>query len=708
MRQLLLRTLSEYCFLLERGLPLYAFYVLLLCGVHLSFILYLGVFAGYLAPASTTGDVVTALAQGTRLSMQTAGFLTLFSMLPFIVVRVAGRIAFTVAELCCKRHVPPALDVLLSAYPARLLERAFVACTLFFTMFLFMASFPYYAQFHSMFHQTIFQGGANGDTWALLVTLWEGFSLPLRLVGVCILTYLSFQAAYLTIFSSVVIQVLGTLLPVAVRVVALTAFLALACLWTTFGGSLSWQTAIDWENVGITSDPFLNETMLDPYQALYRAYRLQTRFEAGNGLSFSADDVRILAAARAGLSADSTDLSTYLLRTVEAGTDTPPGRVFLIISESYAAWPFLDEYAALPIADDMRALIDEEDSVALYTLLPNGSATVSALTGIVTGLADANLYLTTRPESFAAPYLTATAPQLEALGYRTAFFYAGPATWENITAFGEAQGFDRVYSRGDLETDGVQGNVWGIDDVPFYQGVLETMEASDRTAGQPQEAKGFYVLLNTSNHSPYTVPVFDTIDKETIRCALPEADRSDEQLLNELGHYAYATKALTAFVRELKARYPDALIAIVGDHADRYNLEKSPAMYERFAIPLILTGRGVRKGLFPADACGSHIDVVPTLLELVAPKGYTYYAVGRPLQRNKVGVNYGYFLQYDAIGEADRTPLTAEPVAGRLGTIDQDALRIEIDAVRASSWWLPSFGATLDDTLRERAQAGAP
>ena len=95
----------------------------------------------------------------------------------------------------------------------------------------------------------------------------------------------------------------------------------------------------------------------------------------------------------------------------------------------------------LHIADGMRAVIAEEDSDYCPTFLPNGASTVSAVTGVVTGFADANLYLTTMPEAFAAPYPTASAPQLAALGYETNFWYAGPATWERIGAFTRAQGF---------------------------------------------------------------------------------------------------------------------------------------------------------------------------------------------------------------------------------------------------------------------------
>lgn len=84
-------------------------------------------------------------------------------------------------------------------------------------------------------------------------------------------------------------------------------------------------------------------------------------------------------------------------------------------------------------------------------MLPSGSSTVGALMTMVTGMASSNLYLTTMPEALANPYITATAPQMKNLGYETSFWYAGPATWENIQEFTLAQGFDNFYSRGNID-----------------------------------------------------------------------------------------------------------------------------------------------------------------------------------------------------------------------------------------------------------------
>ena len=272
----------------------------------------------------------------------------------------------------------------------------------------------------------------------------------------------------------------------------------------------------------------------------------------------------------------------------------------------------------------------------------------------MTGVADANLYLTTMPEAFAAPYPTAAAPQLASLGYETNFWYAGPATWERIGAFTRAQGFDHFYSRGDFGD--VPGSVWGCEDEVLYDRVLAGLS----------DAPSFNVILNASNHSPYDIDVeAKGFDKERTRAALPEAARGDEALLRELGHYWYADRELARFIRAGKERWPDSLVVVMGDHADRYNIEKTPTLYERYAIPFIVTGRGIKKGVLDGASAGSQIDAVPTLLELIAPRGFSYMSLGTSLTRgNRQGVNYGFFITRTAIGKADTVPLEAEPIAG--------------------------------------------
>ena len=190
-----------------------------------------------------------------------------------------------------------------------------------------------------------------------------------------------------------------------------------------------------------------------------------------------------------------------------------------------------------------------------------------------------------------------------------------------------------------------------------------------------------------------------------VRAALPEAYQQDEELLKELGHYWYADRELAKFVKMVKEQYPDSLIVVVGDHADRYNIDKQPVMYERYGIPFIVTGKGVHKGTLAKDAAGSQIDIVPTIMELVAPKGHPYLALGTSLTLgNNRGVNYGFWMTRQGIGKADTVPLVSEDLGGAPGPeIDQQAMQDYINAIRSISWYLPKYGPILDaEKIRDR------
>jgi hypothetical protein len=543
------------------------------------------------------------------------------------------------------------------------------------------------------FNQMLFTG-ANDDIYALFITMIQQYWLPVRLAGALLLACALWRLLICWLrWTPVERWLRGVSLAAPLRWLGRLVFLGgiyLAVLLGIFGGSLGWQTAVDWENAGVTKDEFLNEAILDNPQAIYRAWVLNNRMLACNGLDFTVEDIRVLAALLAGRQPDSDNLDDYLQKQAQGARIDKPRHVFVILSESFANWPLLDKYKDIPIATGMRALLAEPDTDYCPTFLPNGASTVSAVTGVVTGLADANLYLTTMPESFREPYVTASAPQMKKLGYTTDFWYAGPATWERIGAFTQAQGFEHFYSRGDFGD--VPGSVWGCEDEYLYAEVLA--ELSD--------TPGFHVILNASNHSPYDVDVeAKGFDKEAVRAALPPEAQADEELLRELGHYWYADRELAKFVREVKERYPDSVFVIVGDHADRYNIDKTPSTYERYGIPFIIAGCGIHKGTLLADSAGSQIDIVPTLIELIAPQGFNYMAIGSSLTTvNKRGVNYGFWITRQAIGKADMVPLVPEAVDGEvLPAIDDQAMQDYINAVRSLSWWRPKYGPMLDASL---------
>ena len=623
----------------------------------------------YMSPSDGLEDVLAAIVRGGRLSCQTAGVLTILALVPGLVLHyVWPRI-----EDVCWRWI--------------------LGAEMLVTSILYVASFPYYRQFHANFNQLMFNA-ANDDMVALFWSLVQEFYLPVRLAVAFLMAFVLYQTAVAFILrweGPRLAFVMWFSWPVryVVRACALGVVYVVGLL-SLFGGSLGWETGVDWENAGVTNDDFLNEAILDSFQAVHRGYVLQNRMLACNGLDFTVDDIRALAALHAGLEPTSDDLDVYLRHAAAGnGLGHQPSHIFLILSESYANWPLLDKYKGLHIADGMRSVIDEEDSDYCPTFLPNGASTVSAVTGVVTGFADANLYLTTMPEAFQEPYPTASAPQFQKLGYTTNFWYAGPATWERVGAFTQAQGFEHFYSRGDYGD--VPGSVWGCEDEVLYEKVLAGLAAAG-------DAPSYNVILNASNHSPYDVDVTAKgFDAEKTKAALPAEAQGDEHLLKELGHYWYADRELARFIRAAKAKYPDSLFVIVGDHADRYNIDKTPTTYERYGIPFVITGQGIHKGTLLADSAGSQIDIVPTILELIAPAGFEYMSLGTSLTTtNRQGVNYGFWITRHAIGKADTVPLVVEPIENDEQDIDQQAMQDYINAIRSVSWWRAKYGPLLD------------
>lgn len=635
----------------------FVFFWLLLCIYRIIFI---GGMHEYIAVDSDFSLIFTAIYSGAKLSLQTAGVLTLCMLISLV------------AEGFSKR--------------LRWFRQVCSFCVLFITTLLFIARFPFYQQFHSGFNQMIFTA-MHEDVYALFISLIEEFHLPLKLcivvLLVCVLNY---------IFNKFIDKKWGffkwSKLKSKYRLIILLIGVYLLATLSLYGGGWSWKSGVNWENAGITNDTFLNESILDDYQSIYRAYANQMRMEACNGLSFSAQNVRDLAKSLTNKDGGN-DLSIYLAKEATGAKIEKPKHIFVIVSESYANWPLLDKYSNLHIADNMKKIIAEDDTIYTSHMLPSGSSTVGALMTMVTGMANSNLYLTTMPEALANPYITATALQMKNLGYETSFWYAGPATWENIQEFTLAQGFDNFYSRGNIDPNAT-GSVWGADDEYLYDAIFKQIDDNKMT---------FSVILNTSNHSPFNIDLEkEGFDASKVIEGLPDKEKNNQELIKELGHFWYADKMASDFINKVKAKYPDSLFIFVGDHADRYNIDKVPTMYERYSVPLIITGKGIQKDLLPEDMAGSQIDIMPTVIDLIAPEGFTYYSVGKSLSENKLGQSYAFWITADAIGNTD--DLIEKPqYFNREVLPDRTVLENYINGVRAISWWLGKYGTIIDEAL---------
>ncbi len=624
---------------------------------------FIAVMHSFLSEAVTIRDIAAALYYGLRISLKSAGLMVLLPL----VCCTGLRLFLPWKELSHLRFYLGVIYVTILS-------------------FLFQARIPYYQEFRMAFNQLLFNT-LHDDVTAIFHTVVEQYHLPARILMAIIIAFL---------LCKVLQRWLGAKTfrfprwpkwyqNIVVRAALLVVIYYLA-IFIRFGGTMTYAYNIDWENSGVTKDQLLNEAILDDVQALYRAYILHERVSSSTGLEMEPARLTDYGNFLAGSPVNSVNLDDFLRKEVVAGRQAPPRQVFLIIAESYANWPLLPQYSSLNIANGMKSIIAQEDAAYVPNFLPNGMSTISGIMGVVTGLAEANLYLNYLPESYKEPYAAALAPQMKRLGYTADFWYAGPASWERIRDFTLAQGFETFYGLGDFSSQG--GNVWGCDDSELYKAVL----------GQVRDDKpGFHVIVTVSNHSPYTVDLAkEGFDPSIVIDGLPDKLKNDQELIKKLGHFWYADKMLAQFIKEARQQYPDSLFVVVGDHADRVNVETNPPLFERYAIPFIVYGQSISKESLPEQSAGSHINVTPTLLELIAPQGFEYYSVGRSLTNgNDFGMNYGFWITSGYMGKADEEHSEAHIARQGLLPPDQDKIHREIDAARAISWWRIKYGKML-------------
>jgi phosphoglycerol transferase MdoB-like AlkP superfamily enzyme len=197
-------------------------------------------------------------------------------------------------------------------------------------------------------------------------------------------------------------------------------------------------------------------------------------------------------------------------------------------------------------------------------------------------------------------------------GYTTRFFTASSTEWCHIGQFVRKIGFDESLG-GNMMDEEFFLHDWGVPD-RLYFNYLSEYEYGE---------KSFNVILTVSNHPPYDV------DIKGEGCP----NEITDPLENKVQHHWYADKSLGDFVEKMRARYPDALFIITGDHPARLNPPYLGEEFEnRMCVPLMFAGRPIENANLVSDLkYASHMDIMPTLVELIADKDYEYKSWGESL-----------------------------------------------------------------------------
>ncbi|MBR4903038.1 MAG: LTA synthase family protein, partial [Selenomonadaceae bacterium] len=419
----------------QRDLRLFLF-ILLLLEVYRGLFMFL--MSDYMGETTGAAQIATAMFTGLRLSLKTAGAVTL---IPFILVTIGG-------------------------LNSRIRLGTGILASLIFSL-LFMLRFPYYQAFQATFGMEIVQG-LNDDILSIIVTMIQEYGIIWRFFAALILTLICTAIfSRLLLIKIFPLPELDDTKKTAGFSAGLTVGIILFGLFVRFGGSFTYGSGINWENAGVTNDVFLNECILDDAQALYRARSMAVRMEAGE--ISGVEPERIFESAQIiAVNKEITEknLAPYLERKAKGEHIPKPKHIFIILGETFMQWPMLGKYDELLVAEGIKSLIAEENCYYSRNFMPNGDFTSTAINGLVTGLPDVNIKVNYQARTYDKLYITSMAPSLRELGYKVDFWYGGMPSWDSIAKMSYAQGFDNFYGYPDY--DAPKQTTWGTKDENLF------------------------------------------------------------------------------------------------------------------------------------------------------------------------------------------------------------------------------------------------
>tara|TARA_B110000263_G_C15308816_1_gene511923 strand:+ start:1862 stop:3856 length:1995 start_codon:yes stop_codon:yes gene_type:complete len=396
----------------------------------------------------------------------------------------------------------------------------------------------------------------------------------------------------------------------------------------------------------LSVDDFLNKTIINPLRSLsYAVSDYNELNKIGKENPFGEISLK--------LKEDHKTFKEFLKKdTSYDNLDEPPDQIFLVVMESYDSWILKDDYDALGVSKSLKGI--ENNGVSFKNFIPSANSTMNSLGAIISGVPYCGINIS----KIGALRLfdSSIFSQFKKLGYETNIFFTTYSSWQNLGNFAKGQGVDNVY-------DGTSGSyskgVWGINDENLFNNVLEKVDS---------KKKSINIIITISYHSPFEEEISCESSNHIISCSYKDWNESFSFNLSNskikydkrtmpaivLGHLWFADRSIGAFIKKAENIYKKALFAFTGDHFSRRFLNASPDLMERSSVPFIIYGPSLKDVPEKYNNPGSHIDITPTLIELVAPKNFTYYSFGNSLlknKKNKIGIGFNKTIQKEVIHE---------------------------------------------------------
>ena len=409
--------------------------------------------------------------------------------------------------------------------------------------------------------------------------------------------------------------------------IGLVAASVLGFYWFRYGGTLSHDDKPEWDTIPtvVKEDIFFARATVPDLCALETVLKHPLRDE----YTASAEDIDDAIHRIVPKEYKDQDLNTPLhaFKRVALGPRIDkPQHIFFIVGESIPQWSLDKPYKELNICPGLWDFKDNPHTAQVPNFLPAGNVSRPSIVSLLSGVYDAGMEINEREAFWHESLPTSLASQMKRLGYDTIYWYGGNASYGNFNHFGKAQGFDRVESASVFCGPHAPKTWVGVYDHVFLEHIEEKIKSLEHPT--------FHFIYTTSNHGPYKME--DSLldyDPEQVMPNLGDDLKSNKKRNKELATYRYSDKAIFNFVNAMKEAFLDSLFVVTGDHSNLFGSLNNTSLIQRdytlrdtFCTVGLLQHPAFTKDMITAPI-GTHMSLMPTIIEAIAPKGFEYYSI---------------------------------------------------------------------------------
>ena len=393
--------------------------------------------------------------------------------------------------------------------------------------------------------------------------------------------------------------------------------------WFRYGGTFKHRNKPEWDTVPeiVKRDMFFAKACIDDLIAFELAIRTKPQEILAHS---DAESIQILKP----MIKVEHDLVGAIWNSLRRKTTGPrikkPKKIFLIVEESYSQFAFDDVYKDIPIANAGRRIREQSTTIHIDNFLAGGLISQPSISSMLNGIYDVNLELNEKAYFWNHQLPTSLGKQISELGYTCSLWYGGSLSWSSLGLFAKGNGFYNVYSGFDITSSDTPHTWLGVYDHLFLEGIQQKLD--ENNTGNYE----FHFIYTTSNHGPYTIPIEKYgFEKEELLKKLPDYLY---KYAEDIGTYAYCDCYLSQFVRYVQETYEDSLVIVTGDHTRRLPMPcqdkgRVHRLREDISTAFYLSHKDFDKSLLNGVRIGTHMNILPTIMELIAPKEYEYVSL---------------------------------------------------------------------------------